>query len=161
MVNPVGAMDQTVILPVYGAQNVQEVNQSNTAENAAEPKGPAKTGKIECQTCKNRRYVDGSNDSGVSFKTPGYIDPGNSAAIVSAHEGEHVAIAKAEGSKPGNKLISATVTLHTAICPECGRAYISGGETRTQIAYGDPKSKTGAESSVDQDIKGASFDKTL
>lgn len=29
----------------------------------------------ECQTCKNRRYQDGSDDPGVSFKTAGKINP--------------------------------------------------------------------------------------
>lgn len=29
----------------------------------------------------------------------------------------------------------ASVRLKTAICPECGRTFISGGETETQIRY--------------------------
>ena len=28
-------------------------------------------------------------------------------------------------------MVSQSVTLHTDICPECGKVYISGGETRT------------------------------
>ena len=32
-------------------------------------------------------------------------------------------------------MVSATVSLHTAICPECGRTYIAGGVTNTQIKY--------------------------
>ena len=33
------------------------------------------------------------------------------------------------------KVISASVSIHTAVCPECGRTYISGGTTHTQIKY--------------------------
>ena len=30
----------------------------------------------ECQTCKNRKYVDGSNEANVSFKNAAHISPG-------------------------------------------------------------------------------------
>ena len=33
------------------------------------------------------------------------------------------------------KVIRASVTIHTAICPECGRSYCAGGLTSTKIAY--------------------------
>ena len=55
----------------------------------------------ECQTCKNRKYVDGSNESNVSFKAPGHISPEASFAAVSSHEQEHVSNAVSEGSKTG------------------------------------------------------------
>ena len=87
----------------------------------------------ECQTCKNRKYVDGSNENDVSFKTPGHIDPGNSAAAVMGHEREHVANAVAEGNKENKELLSVSVTLKTSVCPECGRVYVSGGETSTTM----------------------------
>jgi len=45
---------------------------------------------VECETCANRTYVDGSNEGDVSFKTPGHISPEASAAVVSSHEYEHV-----------------------------------------------------------------------
>ncbi len=104
------------------------------AKNAANSDGKEKIGQVsktECQTCKNRKYVDGSNESNVSFKTPGHIDPSSSAALVSAHERQHVGNAVNEGSKKGNKLLSVNVSLKTSVCPECGRVYVSGGETRT------------------------------
>ena len=44
-----------------------------------------------CQTCANRRYVDRSNDSSVSFQTPTKLAPGEAALAVMAHEQEHVA----------------------------------------------------------------------
>ena len=89
----------------------------------------------KCETCESRKYVDGSNESDVSFKAPGHIDPSAAPAMVSAHERMHVANAVQEGNKPDAELISATVTLKTSICPECGRTYVSGGETRTQIRH--------------------------
>lgn len=94
-----------------------------------------KSGKTECSTCANRKYVDGSNDPGVSFKTPGHISPEASASVVKSHEMEHVASARGEDAKEGAKLISTSVTLHTSICPECGKSYVSGGTTRTQMKY--------------------------
>ena len=38
-----------------------------------------RVGKAECETCKNRKYVDGSNEGDVSFKAPAHIDPNQSA----------------------------------------------------------------------------------
>lgn len=89
----------------------------------------------ECQTCKERKYQDGSNESDVSFKAPGHISPQASAATVMAHEMQHVSNAYQKASKGNGQVESATVSLHTAICPECGTAYVSGGETSTSISY--------------------------
>ena len=36
-------------------------------------------------------------------------------------------------------MLSASVTLKTAICPECGRSYIAGGLTSTKISYPNEK----------------------
>ena len=90
-----------------------------------------KQGVIECQTCSNREYVDVSNDPGVSFKSPTKISPNQAAAAVSSHEGEHVTNEQARAKEEGREVLSQTVVLHSDICPECGRAYISGGTTRT------------------------------
>lgn len=88
----------------------------------------------ECQTCKSRMYQDGSNEGNVSFKTPGHIAPENSAAAVLSHEREHVSNAKAEDAGDENKeLISCSVRIYTATCPECGRTYTAGGETQTTM----------------------------
>lgn len=91
----------------------------------------------ECQTCKERKYIDKSNDSDVSFQIPTHVSPEASYAAVSAHEQQHVAGAVSEGSKEGNRLISASVTLKMAVCPECGTPYVAGGVTRSQIAYNE------------------------
>lgn len=152
----ISGVDNTMYVP-DGMPSLQNTENPVDAGRIEDLK---KTGKVECQTCKQRKYMDVSTDSGVSFKTPGHISPEASAAVVSGHEGEHVAAAKAEGAKSGNKLVSASVTLHTAICPECGRAYVSGGETRTQISYSDPSKKRG-ETSIDEDLKGAVIDKKV
>ncbi len=97
--------------------------------------------KTECQTCKNRRYVDGSDEADVSFKTPSYISPSASATVVASHESEHVTNAVQEGRKKGNKLLSVSVTLETSVCPECGRTYVSGGKTRTVMLKGSEEEK--------------------
>jgi len=116
-----------------------------------------KTGKSEtkgeCQTCKERKYIDGSDEGNVSFKAPGHIAPEASASVVMSHEKEHVANARREGNKPGNELVSASVSLKTAICPECGRSYVAGGTTRTLIKYGN--------SDYDKNKKAADLDALL
>lgn len=85
----------------------------------------------ECQTCKNRKYQDGSNDPGVSFKTPTRLSPESAATAVRSHENEHVSHARTQALREDRKIISQSVTYSTAVCPECGRNYVSGGTTRT------------------------------
>ena len=85
----------------------------------------------ECQTCKERKYQDGSDDPGVSFKTPTNISPDQAAAAVRGHENEHVVREQAKARQEDRKVVSQSVTYHTDICPECGKVYVSGGETRT------------------------------
>ena len=91
----------------------------------------------DCQTCKNRKYIDGSNEADVSFKTPTHISPENSAAMVRAHEQMHVSNARQEGAKPDAELVSASVKLNMAVCPECGKTYMAGGLTSTTIKYSE------------------------
>lgn len=88
----------------------------------------------ECETCKERKYQDGSDEM-VSFKTAQHISPTEAGTKVRAHEQEHVANAYEKAAKDGGKVLQASVSIHTAICPECGRTYISGGETNTKIEY--------------------------
>lgn len=89
---------------------------------------------MECQTCKNRKYQDGSNEN-VSFKTATHVSPNAAASAVRAHEGEHVSNAYTKASKDNGKVINASVAIHTSVCPECGRTYVSGGTTNTTIKY--------------------------
>lgn len=85
----------------------------------------------ECQTCKERKYQDGSDDPGVSYKTPTQIAPEQAASAVRSHEQEHVVRERAKAQREDREVVSQSVTLHTGICPECGKTYISGGTTQT------------------------------
>lgn len=93
-----------------------------------------KSSPAECETCKNRKYQDGSDEM-VSFKAPAHVSPQASASAVRAHENEHVSNAYAKAAKDGGKVLQASVTMQTAICPECGTSYVAGGETTTKIQY--------------------------
>lgn len=88
----------------------------------------------ECQTCKNRKYQDGSDEM-VSFKSPTHISPESAASAVRSHEQEHVTNAYSKAATNNGKVLSASVSIHMDICPECGRSYVSGGTTHTQIKY--------------------------
>lgn len=88
----------------------------------------------ECETCKKRKYQDGSDEM-VSFKTAQHISPESAAARVRAHEQEHVSNAYTEAAQNNGKVLRASVSIHTAVCPECGRTYVAGGTTSTQIKY--------------------------
>ena len=84
-----------------------------------------------CSTCENRRYVDQSNDSSVSFQTPTKISPNMAAAAVASHEQEHVRNEQANALRDGREIVNQSVTLTYDTCPECGKQYVSGGTTRT------------------------------
>ncbi len=88
----------------------------------------------ECQTCSERRYQDESGDSGVSFKTPAHVAPENAGAAVAAHEQEHVRNEQVNAARDKRRIISQSVQIFTSSCPECGKIYVSGGETRTVSA---------------------------
>lgn len=69
-----------------------------------------KSSPAECQTCKERKYQDGSDEM-VSFKSAAHISPEASASTVRAHEQEHVSNAYRKAAKGGGKVISANVSL--------------------------------------------------
>ena len=101
-------------------------------QEAEEAKSPQEVmEEAECQTCKNRKYQDGSDDPGVSFKTATSVAPEQAASAVRGHEQEHVVREQAKAQREDRKVVSQSVTIHTAICPECGDVYVSGGTTRT------------------------------
>ena len=52
-----------------------------------------------------------------------------------SHEQEHVNNAYQDAAQNNGKVVSCNVSIHTAVCPECGRTYVSGGTTSTQIKY--------------------------
>lgn len=133
----------------YGSAGVNAANPQGNAGAKAGAANPLENGSTkdttvkpghrsspaECQTCKERKYQDGSNESDVSFKTPGHISPQASASTVMAHEREHVANAYQKASEKGGDVVSCSVTLRTGVCPECGTTYVSGGTTNTSISY--------------------------
>ncbi len=90
--------------------------------------------KERCQTCAKRKYQDGSNEN-VSFKSAAHISPEAAGSAVRAHEGEHVSNAYTKAAQKDGKVISASVSIHTSVCPECGKTYVSGGTTSTRIKY--------------------------
>lgn len=101
---------------------------------STEKKPGAKSSPAECETCKNRKYKDGSDEM-VSFKAATHISPEAAGAAVRSHEQEHVSNAYKKAAQNNGEVLRATVSIHTAICPECGRSYVSGGTTTTQIKY--------------------------
>lgn len=109
-----------------------------------------RTGSEDCETCKNRKYQDGSDDPGVSFKTPSNISPDEAASKVRSHEYEHVNRNRAKAEREDKEIVSQTVTIKTSVCPECGTPYVSGGQTDTVIrAKKDDRFSVGLPESMD------------
>lgn len=105
----------------------------------------------ECQTCEQRKYQDGSDDMGVSYQTPTRINPDQAASAVRGHEMEHVVREQAKARREDRRVVSQSVTMHTAICPECGKAYVSGGTTRTVTkAVSQPEPQTQKSEAVNR-----------
>lgn len=136
---PVGfSTYQNYIGGITGVGNTAETQESKPVINPGESdvKAPGRaSAPSECETCKNRKYQDGS-DENVSFKAAAHISPEASAARVRGHEQEHVSNAyKKAAQMKDAKVLQASVSLKTAICPECGRSYVAGGVTSTRIKY--------------------------
>ena len=117
----------------------------------------------ECQTCKNRKYQDGSDDPGVSFKSASKVGPEGAAAAVRGHEYEHVYRNQAKAAREGKEVVYQSVRIKTAICPECGESYVAGGETTTvtktkpeaEVAPADKNDAEFAAKSADEAKNGA------
>lgn len=112
-----------------GADKAGKITDGDTVKKAGRKSSPE-----ECQTCKERKYQDGS-DENVSFKSAAHISPESAGARVRAHEQEHVSNAYSQAAEKDGKVVRASVSIHTAVCPECGRTYVSGGTTSTMIKY--------------------------
>ncbi|MCD7730482.1 MAG: hypothetical protein LUI05_03175 [Oscillospiraceae bacterium] len=109
---------------------LNDIERDNNSE-ISESEKKRRFDSFECETCKNRRYKDESDDSGVSFQTATHVDPSAADSAVRSHENEHVARNRTKAENNGQKIVSQSVTIHKSICPECGRTYTSGGVTRT------------------------------
>ena len=118
----------------YEKQQDEEEKKRMGIESPEEAKKDKNSPDYECETCKHRKYQDGSNEM-VSFKSAAHVSPAAAGAAVRAHEGEHVTNAYNKAAQNNGKVIQASVAIHTSICPECGRSYVSGGTTTTQIKY--------------------------
>lgn len=146
MIGGIGFSPMNFIQSPYGSYGgVSEIQKKalegtprEIPDNAAErqDKIAKTTGTQECETCKNRKYQDGSNEN-VSFKSASHVSPTAAGSAVRAHEGEHVANAYDKAEESGGKVLQASVKIQTAVCPECGRTYVSGGTTTTRIRYGN------------------------
>lgn len=101
---------------------------------STEKKTGRESSPAECETCKNRKYQDGS-DENVSYKAAAHISPDAAASRVRSHEQEHVSNAYKKAAQNNGKVVACNVALRTSVCPECGRTYVSGGTTSTQIKY--------------------------
>lgn len=128
-------------IPGYSDSQIRRIagpTVSPMEESALRSGQPGKVNKAECETCKQRKYQDGSNEN-VSFKSAQHISPTAAGSRVRAHEQEHVSNAYTKAAQDGGKVLQASVAIHTAVCPECGRTYISGGTTTTKISYKNEK----------------------
>ena len=119
----------------YPGQTTAQNNLPGAEEPALQLEDPKSAQEVfeegECQTCENRKYQDGSDDPGVSFKTATKLSPEQAATAVRGHEMEHVVREQAKAAREDRQVISQSVTIQTAICPECGTVYASGGTTTT------------------------------
>ena len=132
------------ISPLSGYGNVSYVNTLQPYEETGKViKNPSesnvksagrKSSPAECETCNSRKYQDGSNEN-VSFKSAQHISPESAGSLVRSHEQEHVSNAYTKAAQKNGRVISANVAIRTSVCPECGRSYVSGGTTTTQIKY--------------------------
>lgn len=132
MINGVSAYTNTYAYP-SATENEERQIIRNPGESTVKQAG-RKSSPAECETCKNRKYQDGSDEM-VSFKSAAHISPDAAASRVRGHEQEHVANAYKDAARNNGKVVSCNVSIHTDICPECGRTFVSGGTTATQIRY--------------------------
>lgn len=131
----------------------------STEKQAGKKSSPA-----ECETCKNRKYKDGSDEGDVSFKAPSHIDPKTAASKVRSHEQEHVSNAYQKAEKNNGKVVACNVSIKTDICPECGRTYVAGGTTATQIKYRNeenPYQKEMKSSDAANKYRGMNYDEAV
>ena len=70
-----------------------------------------KSSPAECETCKNRKYQDGSDEM-VSFKSATHISPQSAASAVRSHEQEHVSNAYKKAATNNGEVLSANVSIH-------------------------------------------------
>lgn len=112
---------------------------------------------FECSTCENRKYQDVSDDSSVSFQTPTKINPDSAEAAVRSHENEHVTANQAKAAADGNEIVSQSVSIQHAVCPECGDNVVTGGLTKTVIKSNSYEQKFSVGLSDSSQVRGKSL----
>ena len=130
---------QGTLATATGTQKAEDAQGPNIIKNPGESTKVSpgkKSSPAECETCKERKYQDGSDEM-VSFKSAAHISPEAAASAVRSHEQEHVSNAYKKAAQNDGKVLQASVAIKMAVCPECGRSYVSGGVTHTQIKYGN------------------------
>jgi hypothetical protein len=151
-------MEKTSLVPEHEEVEYRRAEDADeNRERRGKKKRPADR---ECQTCKERKYKDVSNDPTVSFQTPTKLDRGEAAYAVRAHEQQHVSHEHAKAEREGREVVSQNVVIHYAVCPECGKVYVAGGTTTTTTRDATPREKLGAQygAGVDQLPKGSNVD---
>lgn len=103
MINGVNDMNRNLSVNVAGV-DTQDIS-------SARLKAMKRSGQVECETCANREYKDGSDEVNVSFKSAAHIDPSAAATKVMAHEQEHVSNANRKAASKDGEVLNATVTL--------------------------------------------------
>lgn len=147
----------------YISTNLFEDDTDGIVLNPGESRHKAvgkKSSPAECQTCANRKYQDGSDENDVSFQTPTHISPRNAPVAVLAHEHEHVANAYEKERKGEAEVRRVSVKLHNDICPECGKVYVAGGVTHTEMKYNneDNPYEQGSKSGIENLLRGSIVD---
>lgn len=162
-ISPIGST--SYMYPAIGSNAIGQAVNAVSKVNSITPVGQNSTNSIgkvspsECQTCKSRKYMDVSNDSDVSFQAPTHVSPQASYGAVASHEQQHVSNAISEGSQPGNELVSSSVTLKMAVCPECGTPFVAGGVTNTTMRYNTSNPYEQARKSIEGSmLKGMNVD---
>ena len=74
MINGVNDMNRNLSVNVAGV-DTQDIS-------SARLKAMKRSGQVECETCANREYKDGSDEVNVSFKSAAHIDPSAAATKV-------------------------------------------------------------------------------
>ena len=127
------------------SQNPTAIGKIDKAENNIELEAKKKLGQIACETCSTRRYVDDSDDSGVSFQSPTRISPEAASAAAMGHEKEHYNRENAKAERENRDVIENRIQIFRDVCPECGKSYVSGGLTTTVTRAREEKDKESFE----------------
>lgn len=138
-----------------GPQKTVDGNEKDGGVKVGAESAQAAVEEGKCQTCEKRKYQDGSDDMGVSFQTPTRVAPEQAASAVRGHEQEHVVREQAKAQREDRHVVSQSVTIHTDICPECGKVYVSGGTTRT-VTAANPVENEVNQAEQEQNQKGFS-----